>query len=845
MKKRIISVVLILAIIFGYIGLSRILSDGKKADYGFSKKSIAFSEGQSDITDSVISSGKYTLKENEKYRLEITGKADIQISSKASDKVWKAIPDDNFGNVKYSSSLIMTYFVDEKTKKTVFSSQDAVSKNQYKIYKTDNGARVEYIFGEITSVYVYPNIISQDRLDSYLDKMGEEDSEYILRRYQLYILDEYEKNERDYILSLYPRLKNENLYILNDISTTFMKKKVNDIFLNAGYTEEDKNKDNGDYSADRKNPQSFKISVKYELTKSGFKAALDLENCAFYTDYPIADIQILPYFDAYAKGEEGYLMIPSGSGALTNINSTKAKEEKIEVPVFGKNLAIYPQNDVSDNQCAFPMFGAFKGNDAYICSFNNCGQQTNINAEISELYSTVYPTYSIIDSQVSSLKSEAIIWFSASELSANVIEAEYSFIENVSYESAYSEMARVYREILISQGFLAKNDIGKDIPLIANIVNTINYDTMALGCVPVNKEFSLTTFDESFEIAQDLLKLTGTSNLNVLLTGWNYKGMGVQKFDKASYSKIAGGEKGLIRLQDRLSEKSIASYLDVEFNFMKPHSNDRFNSDTQAVRDINNAVVHVEKYNPKLDDFQKTFVQLISPLQFRKAFEGFKENRLFKKSGMGVSRFTQLLYSDYTDGNVNSKGKTISEISYNLKKLHNSNISVIGDGANIYALKYLNVLNNVPICSNNENFFDKDIPFVQMVLHGYISYASTTANDLTLSDTVILKLIETGSGLNYRLTMNSYGNIFETDYSYLYNAKYENNKKTIEKYYQKVSEALDGLNDKSMISHNYLTNEVVKTDYENGTSIILNYSNFDFNYNGMICKAKDYLRIDV
>ena len=844
MKKRIISVVLVVAIVFGYISLSKILSDGRKTEYGFSKNGIAFSQEGNDITDSVISSAQYTLDENEKYKLEITNQADIQIVSKTSGQVWKAVPDNNFGNSKYSSSLILTYFVDEKTKKTVYSSQDAVAKNQFRIFQTKNGARVEYVFGELTSIYVYPNIISKERLEMYLDKMDPEDGEYILRRYQLYVLSEYEKNEREYLLSLYPRLKEENLYILSDISTPFMKNRVNDIFMKAGYTEEDQKKDNGDYSADAKNPQSFKIAVQYKLTAEGFTASLDLENCAFYNDYPIDNLQILPYFNAYGKEEEGYFVLPSGSGALTYINSTKTKEQTIELPVFGKNLAIYPQNDVADNQCAFPMYGAYKNGSAYVCMFNRCGQQTSIHAETGQSYSTVCPSYSIIDSQVSSLKSEAIIWFSASELSTDTIEAEYRLIEDVTDGDAYSEMARIYRESLISQGFLTKHDVGQDIPLVANIFNTINYDTMQFGCFPVNKEFSLTTFEESFTIAEELSRLTGNANLYVLLTGWNHKGLGAQTFNKPSYSKIAGGQKGLLQLQDRLLEKLIAGYLDVEFNFMKPHSNDRFNSDTQAVRDINNAVVHVERYNPKLDAFEKTSLQLISPTQFKKVFDGFAGNELFHKSGMGVNQLTQLLYSDYANGTVKSKSKTITEITRNLKALQEKKISLIGDGANIYSLKYLDILNHVPITSNNDNFFDEDIPFVQMVLHGYLPYASATVNDFALSDDMMLKLIETGSGLNYRLTMNSFGDIFETDYSYLYNAKYENNKESIAKCYKKVAKALKNLNDRVMISHRRLTDKVVETEYENGTKIILNYGNSDYTYNGKICKPHDYLRVD-
>lgn len=97
----------------------------------------------------------------------------------------------------------------------LYSLSDAVEKGQFKVSSTDEkGYAWEYVFGEISEDFVFPEQISETRMKEYLKKMSAEDADYIGRRYTLYSVELTEGANREYLLSQYPRLKDENLYVL-------------------------------------------------------------------------------------------------------------------------------------------------------------------------------------------------------------------------------------------------------------------------------------------------------------------------------------------------------------------------------------------------------------------------------------------------------------------------------------------------------------------------------------------------------------------------------------------------------------------------------------------------------
>ena len=96
---------------------------------------------------------------------------------------------------------------------------------------------------------------------------------------------------------------------------------------------------------------------------------------------------------------------------------------------------------------------------------------------------------------------------------------------------------------------------------------------------------------------------------------------------------------------------------------------------------------------------------------------------------------TALLYGDYRNGMAVTREETMEKTRSLLHHMAEA-APLLGDIGNLYALPYLSFVNNLPTDAGGSNVIDRDVPFVQMVLHGYMEYTSLPLN--TAPDSISL-----------------------------------------------------------------------------------------------------------
>lgn len=835
---------MIFAIVLGFTGLIWLLQREDNVLYGQKDgKILASSDGENDISEYVLGQGTYTVAENSDYIMELDGNANLIMRHRSTGSVWTAVPADNGGNSKFSSSLIIDFFTDNSTQQTLYSSENSVDLNQAKVFKTDNGAKVEYILGEMQVEYVYPQMISKQRMEKFFESMEPEDIEFLERRYSLYELEFFSEEDKKTLIYQYPKLEKEDLYILTEEPTRRNKERLTQVFADAGYTEEDLKIDNDQISLETENPQTFKIALNYTLTDTGFKVHIDSGEVGFYSQYPIKNISILPNFDAVTADNRGYFVIPSGSGALMRAETDGAKAE-ISVPVYGNNLASVSDYQTPSELCSLPVFGQYKNGRGYLCIISDAAVQATVNAGRDPVCSAVSANFSFIDTINTSLSSKNNVTFFADQYAAERFSVEYLLLPELAESTAYSAMANVYRNRLINDGILKDNAVNENAVLLAEITNVINYDDMALGFIPVNREYAMTTYDQTAQIAREIAEYTGSENLNVLITGWNNKGVNRQKIGSIDLSSAAGGKKAYTALLQELSEKNIRTYLDLNFSLTESFSDDGFSPSGDAVRGITNSIIKLNVRDALTNSYTETAFRLIAPVKFENIWMSYSESKYLTADGVGVSALTSLLYANYHNDSVFTREESVKEIEKVASSVKSASKLLLGDTGNLYALKYMDFINNLPASSSGNNAFERSIPFVQMVLHGSVPYTSEAVNSSADLNISLLRLIETGSGLHYSLTANTFDRLFETEYSYLYNTSYGYLKDEIAESYNTLNTALKGLGDKAITEHSYITDKVARVVYENGSKIYVNYGKSDYEAEGITVKAESYLRVD-
>ena len=111
----------------------------------------------------------------------------------------------------------------------------------------------------------------------------------------------------------------------------------------------------------------FKIPVKYSLTNGNFKAAILVNEIEEYGTQRITNISLLNHFGTGDLNDEGYILVPDGSGSIINFNNGKGDISNFSIPLFGGDKSDQSEIMPSVTQKALmPVFGLVKNNMGYV-----------------------------------------------------------------------------------------------------------------------------------------------------------------------------------------------------------------------------------------------------------------------------------------------------------------------------------------------------------------------------------------------------------------------------------------------------------------------------------------------
>ena len=76
------------------------------------------------------------------------------------------------------------------------------------------------------------------------------------------------------------------------------------------------------------------------LTDSGLSARILFDEIEEYAEVLITNISLLPYFGAGTTADEGYILIPDGSGAVVEFNSGRVGMERFSKDIYGRDMVL-------------------------------------------------------------------------------------------------------------------------------------------------------------------------------------------------------------------------------------------------------------------------------------------------------------------------------------------------------------------------------------------------------------------------------------------------------------------------------------------------------------------------
>ena len=648
------------------------------------------------------------------------------------------------------------------------------------------------------------------------------------------------------------------------------------------YSVEQVEKDNNLFAIETEGIAVFKVALEFKLTDKGVVVTIPRESLVDSTNvnekldketdkdysmingrYLITDIKICPYMTNVDQTQEGYIIVPDGSGAIIEFNN--GKTGTVSANYYGKDLAYV--ETVSVEQSAQLLLGMFafvnttEANPGGLLAVIEKGAgQVSLTAGVSTQFNENYANISAVLRGKESVRTGTVSDSSAYDKFDKILtpsDIVVNYIILGADETDYSSVAKKYQEYLIERDGLEINDKTDTLLTDITFLGTFEKYSLLMG-IKYLAEDTLTTFEQAEEII-DELKTSNVDNISISYKGWTSENLEYEFGGQLKVANTLGKTKSMQNFYQYCKSKDVTFYPELSITTAKGYDYS-FGSTKYTARGVGNEEALHYVYdlatgrpNKKLN---KTYV--LSPKYYKTVTQNLldefaslniwttEENGGFYLSDLGNS----------WSGNYRTERQVYGAdaVLYQqqaLELLTNGNKIKIEKPCD-YAFKYVDVAVGVPVSSSMYTVYDQTIPFYQLVINGLFDYTTETINGTSSkgSNYYFAKMLETGSNVNFMLSAEDPSILLETDYTQYFQAYYNNWKETIIKFATEVNSL--GIHSCYLTKHEvievgntYLTQVTYtsKTNPNQQTVLIVNVTEKAINYNGVTINGYGYIKV--
>ncbi len=610
----------------------------------------------------------------------------------------------------------------------------------------------------------------------------------------------------------------------------------------------------------------FHVSVEYTLDGDNLVVRIPCGDVRYPSNvidvstgnvvsYPLHSVRLLNYFGASGPSEQGYMLVPDGSGALIELNSGRLLASAYSGDVYGRDRSRTPdpQIPVATSQVHLPVFGMKSSTGGLFAIIEEGDALARILADIAGRtcsYNTVCSEFILIpraETQLRGSSSSAVRNVYSPELYKGSIAVRYAFFgEN---EASYVSFAHYYRSYLLASDALpASRFDGDRIPLFLDLIGGIHAKEPFLG-IPRDVVRPVTRFADVGEIAGGLLDQS-VGNLYIRYSGWLKCGKYHIYPAGAPLEPVLGNRDEFMALGADLEAEGVHLYPAVSFlDVYKTNIIDGFSARADASRFLDRRVAQVYTYNYVTGVRREGFEHFIlSPARLGESVSAFlKGYARYGIEGLALCDLGTKLDADYhrAAGRFVDRQRALALHKEQMSRMSTeAGLSLMLDAPNAYALANASAIVNLPMTSARWNIINRSVPFYQIVISGLIPYSGPPANFAYDFREHLLRSMETGSYPYFQFIYADSSSIKDTDFAYLYSANYGLWEQTAVDLYRECQAVLGELIGESIVDHQRVDENVFKTRFESGVSILVNYGDIEIEVDGVRVGSMSYELID-
>jgi len=784
--------------------------------------------------------------------------AGIILVDKSSGREWHSTPADALSDRtatvvvmdSMKSQFSLQYANVSGVGETLYSSSQSIDRGAFE-YKLIDAVTLEvnYTVGNVPRTFLIPPAIPESRMLPFLDKMELDDRRKIETSYRLYDIDNLRSNDnRSELLSLYPDLSNEKVYVLRENTQEFMKEQIEEFFDAVGYTREDYLDDASRYpSSSGADRPAFSITFRYSLDGRSLVVNIPFDSIGYSINYPIIRLDVLPFMGAGGLEDEGYLLVPDGSGALIYFNNKKQSQLASINSVYGWDEGMPRDVVVSENRAPYPVFGIQKNGAALLCVIEEGASYAYVQADVSgrnAAYNRVFAYFDMIHGaimDISGRSDRAVYLYEYGLPQGEQITMRYTVCES----DGYVGMAKEYRSQLLRRfPELGRRPAITSLPVAVEVVGAVNKTQHRLG-IPFDLPLKLTSYKETEGMINDFVRL-GWKNVNVKLTGWFNRSYEHTVPGRINLIGILGSKKDFTNIVSAAEKNNFILYPEADFVYVRDlRMFDGFSLYRDASRYVSRK--RVERYPFSFVWFGERIrwgkiSYLARPAVTMKMIDSFKKDASsLELNNFAFRNMGARLGGDYNERRHVSREASMIMRQEKLAELSGAGNKILLSTGYVYSAPWANFITDMALDCQGFGITDVSVPFYQIVLHGLVPYtgrAINLAEDYTKN---LLKTIEGGAGLYFSFMTEETVELQETKFRQFYANEYGKWIGDADALVRRFTSDFAGLHGQAIDDHVILSPEVTVTVYEDGTRVVVNRSDKPWNYNGRILNADSYI----
>ncbi len=572
------------------------------------------------------------------------------------------------------------------------------------------------------------------------------------------------------------------------------------------------------------------LTLRYSLGPDFLEVAVDEADLVESEDNLIVAIELLPYLGAvpYRAETTAYYVLPDGPGALTYIGKQVGYRKPYSAVSYGTDR--YSFSRPSEQRTPLPVYGIAHPEGAVLGAATVGVGESSIEAGIS------------IDPMTFSRASLRLIYRRLTQfpLRKGVFKAFFEtervkgdramrFFFLAGEEATWVGMAQRFRQHLIEDRGLQR--LGSSPAEQEESVEPALRLRLVMGAQKpglIWRSFvTATSFAEAAEIATAYVA-AGMTDLDVVLVGWESDGYQGNLPRRWPPDRRLGGARGLKRLAEQIHALDARLFVEADYTLAFLQNGGFF--------PLTDGVI-LPNLLP-VSDLVASAANVEVPRELRK-------NRFFLNPAFALNRYLQeeaprlaelgvdgmelrwsgeLLLKDVNPRFPLERSEFAASWREMLTLISDTMGSAAAQGGNGYVLGSADTVTQLPLYRNDYVFADETVPFYPIATHGLVRLYGDPTNLDSDPQRDFLTRLEYGMLPTYELTYREPIVLNRTTYNELYSSHYQEWIERAAAEYEVSLEQLGHTVSQYIVGRRQLAPQVFETIYEDGTSVIVNYS---------------------